>query len=254
MERVAQTSAYSNFLQYLTAFPDSDLVARAAARGPLAQFGCQSLTLWSNQNPEELACVGVHGMSDFDFERYSTLPVVFQTPLTESFLASTTIILPITEIINKFPQMAIDQDFWDDATEKNGNGDVGHVPVSVNGTPIGAFAFFCNRLNEWTPKAISILDGLSAALGLWMSHPLSNVLQPPKNASREGLSLTSRQVAILHLVREGKSNASISARLGFSQSTIKQELQWIMKRLKVHTRTEAAARASELHLIQPPPH
>lgn len=240
------------FLQYLTTFPQADSVVHAAIRGPLAEFGCKSASLWTHSNYQELVCIGMYGNDSYDVERYSRVSLDLQIPLTESFNTSSTILLPITNVVDAYPILKIDQDFWDDVVEKNGDGDVGHVPIYLEGIPIGAYTFLCDRLNEWSAKSISKLDGLSAALGLWLSNPLSGVrLKPPKDI-QEGLTLSPRQRQILSLVGDGKSNSSISAHLGFSESTVKQELQRIMKRLRVHTRTDAAVVARELQLLTPP--
>ena len=82
-----------------------------------------------------------------------------------------------------------------------------------------------------------------------MSNPASKIIGAPVNELHEGLSLTPRQIEILELVQQGKSNTYISALLGFSQSTVKQELQRVMKLLRVNDRSAAVTRANELQLI-----
>jgi len=246
-------TTYAGLLQFLTTFPSADAVAQAIARGPLAQFGCQSVNIWSHSNPEELVCVGGHGVERYDFPIYDRLSLNVQSPLTESFISSATIVLPVSEVLTLYPSLRVDQDFWDEIIKTNGDGDVCQVPIFANGIPIGAYSFLCDRINHWNPQSTTVLDGLAAALGLWMSHPGSKILGVAVNEIHEGLSLTSRQIEILDLVREGKSNAYISARLGFSHSTVKQELQRVMKRLKVSDRTSAVNRAMELNLLPSPP-
>lgn len=248
-----QAKTFSGFIQYLTTFPDPDSVAQAVVRGPLAQFGCKTTNLWVQSNYADLVCVGMHGLDDYDFQRYSRLSLSVASPLTQSFLNSETIVLPVSKVVEQFPTLRLDQDFWDDVLAKNGDGDIGQMPIFANGVPIGAVAFLCDRLNEWNLKSFAVLQGLAAALGLWMSHQQSNVLGNQFAAQHEGLSLTERQIQILTMVGEGKSNTAISARLGFSQSTVKQELQRIMRRLKVHSREEALQVATELQLLTPPP-
>ena len=246
---------FSGFLQFLTSFPAPNSVVEGAARGPLAQFGCQVMNLWLYSQPTELISIGEYGLGPYDFHRYSRVSLSVSSPLTESFITSSTIILPISDMTTNYPALMLDQDFWDNVTEQNGNGDVGQVPIFAKGVPIGAYSFLCDRINEWNPRATAVLDGLSAALALWMSNPSSNILGATFNGNHEGLSLTSRQIEILDLVGQGKSNAYISARLGFSHSTVKQELQRVMKRLKVNDRTSAVTRAMDLQLLSsPPPH
>jgi len=54
---------------------------------------------------------------------------------------------------------------------------------------------------------------------------------------------------ILAQVRDGRSNAAIGARLGYSESTVKQELHRITNRLRVRTRSDAVKWAEELNLL-----
>jgi DNA-binding NarL/FixJ family response regulator len=63
------------------------------------------------------------------------------------------------------------------------------------------------------------------------------------------LHVTERQKQILRLVEVGKSNTGIALALGYSVSTIKQELQRVMRAMGVSDRTEAAARARSLGLL-----
>lgn len=249
MDSETRRSTFSGFLQYLTTFPDPDSVATASVRGPLAQFGCRTFAIWVILNPEELNCVGTHGLENYGFDRYYRVPISFSAPLTDSFLASTTVILPVSDVVVKYPSLRIDLDFWDKVQSDFGDGDVGQVPIFVDGTPIGAFAFICDRVHQWDPRSIALLDGLAAGLGLWLSHPRSKIFDSPRLGNHNGLALTPRQIDILKMVEEGKSNLAIAHSLGFSQSTVKQELQRIMKRLKATSRDEAVSLAREMNLV-----
>lgn len=248
-ETTIRVGTFPSFMQYLTTFPEPDSVAQAMSRGPLAQFGCERISIWTHIDFQELVAIGYHG-SDMDIQdRYLRIPLTFLTPATHAFIGSTKVILPVGEVLNRYPGLQVDQDAWELMEKQMDNGDVVSVPLIANGTPIGAFAFLCNRQNDWNLRNTAFLDGLSAALSLWMSHPLSGAQELPQNAQHAQLALTPRQIEILNMVQLGKSNASISAHLGFSESTIKQELQRIMKRLRVRTREHAVERSLEMKLI-----
>ena len=210
------------------------------------------MSLWLPGASGELVSIGEYGAEEYGPERYARMSLKVHTGLSESFITSATILLPLSEVIHRYPALTLDVDFWDRVIELNGDGDLGHVPIIVNGIPIGAISFLCDRINDWDPRSSAVLDGLAAALGLWMSNPASKIIGAPINGLHEGLSLTPRQIEILELVQQGKSNTYISARLGFSQSTVKQELQRVMKRLRVNDRSAAVDRARELKLIPPP--
>jgi DNA-binding CsgD family transcriptional regulator len=244
-------ATFSSFMQYLTSFPNPDSVARAMCRGPLAQFGCHSISIWTHLDFQELVSIAYDG-PDIDIrDRYLRIPLTISAPVTHTFIWSTKVILPVGEVVAQYPALQLDQEIWHQLAKQTNNGDLVQVPVIANGAPIGAYTFLCNRQNEWNLNNIALLDGLSAALSLWMSHPHSGALEIPQNAHHAQLALTLRQIEILNLVQLGKSNASISAHLGFSESTIKQELQRVMKRLGVRTREHAVEQCLEMQLIIP---
>lgn len=240
---------FTGFLQYLNTFPEPESVARSMARGPFAHYGVTSLNLWVHQDFTDLVCVGTHGLiAEYD-NLYQRVALSFNAPITQSFLSGATVIVTLSEMVKAYPGLGIDNEYWNTVLEENGDGDVVQVPVLADGSPLGAFAFLTNRLNKWTPEDHAILDAVAAALGLWITHPRSSMLDLVTAAPSDGLNLSRRQMEILYLVREGKSNAAISARLGYSQSTVKQELQRITRRLRVHNRNEAVAQAIELNLL-----
>ena len=66
---------------------------------------------------------------------------------------------------------------------------------------------------------------------------------------RKAAGLTSRQVEILDLIAEGKSNKAIAADLELAPGTIKMHLSRIYKVLNVKSRTEAMAKFAKLKEI-----
>ena len=60
------------------------------------------------------------------------------------------------------------------------------------------------------------------------------------------LGLTSRQVDVLNLMRQGKSNKAICRELKLAEATVKNHVTAILKALKVTNRTEAVVRAGTL--------
>jgi len=66
---------------------------------------------------------------------------------------------------------------------------------------------------------------------------------------KSGVSLTSRQIDVLRLLCEGRSNKEIGRMLGVSQKTVKVHVTAIFKALNVVNRTQAAAKADKAGLI-----
>ncbi len=65
-------------------------------------------------------------------------------------------------------------------------------------------------------------------------------------ASGEGPSLTPRQIAVLDLIAEGKSNQEVGDELGLTAGTVKMHLTRIYKALKAKSRTDALAKFNRL--------
>ena len=66
----------------------------------------------------------------------------------------------------------------------------------------------------------------------------------------EANTLTDRQLDILKLMAEGKTNGSIARELAFSESTVRQETMAIYRSLGVAGREEAARVAQELGVLE----
>lgn len=65
--------------------------------------------------------------------------------------------------------------------------------------------------------------------------------------------LTPRELEVLQLLAEGQTNAKIAQSLRITTGTAKLHVEHILKKLAVSDRTQAAVRALELGMLQPPP-
>lgn len=71
---------------------------------------------------------------------------------------------------------------------------------------------------------------------------------PSRPATPESLGLTPRQVEVLRLLIEGKSNKTIGRLMDLSPSTVRTHVEAIFLRLDVHSRTQAVVAAARLGL------
>ena len=151
------------------------------------------------------------------------------------------------------PALAIDRHIWDPFLDRVGRRDAVCVPITSGGRPVGAIALLCTPRTSWGPADLAILEAVGAALGLWATHPGSGVTTAlaPGAAEPDGnvLKLTDRQIAILRLAEDGASNSAIAAALGYSISTVKQEIQRVLRTLRAVDRAAAAERARGLGLL-----
>src|SRR6266567_8415397 len=76
---------------------------------------------------------------------------------------------------------------------------------------------------------------------------------PPKDEpARRGDNLTQRELEVLRLIAEGKTNHDIAQALFVSVGTVKVHVERIIDKLGVSDRTQAAVRAVELGYLIPP--
>ncbi|HEX6027197.1 MAG TPA: response regulator transcription factor, partial [Solirubrobacter sp.] len=94
------------------------------------------------------------------------------------------------------------------------------------------------------PVAAAAADEL-ARLG----EPLERRLGRRAAAAHEGAGLSRRELEVMRLVSLGRTNREIARELFLSPRTVDMHVRNILAKLSCRTRTEAAARASELGLV-----
>jgi len=79
-------------------------------------------------------------------------------------------------------------------------------------------------------------------------------VEPPSAAATAPLTvpLSPRELDIIQLVANGATNQQIARQLGLSAGTVRNYNGRIFRKLRVTGRTEAAVRAIELGIVQPP--
>ncbi len=82
-----------------------------------------------------------------------------------------------------------------------------------------------------------------------MLKQLENVSEE-QNLAEKVKILTPRQIEVLRLIAEGKSNKQIAYELGLSEGTVKLHVTAILKVLNVYNRTGAVAAANHLGLLK----
>ena len=70
--------------------------------------------------------------------------------------------------------------------------------------------------------------------------------EQPRPATPLAGQFTHRQLAVLHLVRQGKANRTIARELAMSESTVKAHVRNVMQKLKATNRTQIVFLTQEL--------
>jgi DNA-binding CsgD family transcriptional regulator len=127
------------------------------------------------------------------------------------------------------------------------------IPLTKGSDPIGILCLTLSagaKMNVISPEALSVV---SKVTGIWLdslgvnSGSIANGSQATSAPSPE--SLSDRQLTVLRLMAEGKTNSQIAQELILSESTIRQEAVKIYRALGVHARSEAGKRAKHLGII-----
>jgi DNA-binding NarL/FixJ family response regulator len=117
------------------------------------------------------------------------------------------------------------------------SGALGYIPKSAPPRTILAAMQFVLAGNVYVPTLMA--QETAATRDQAQDHGL------PKS----GVTLTSRQIDVLRLLCEGRSNKEIGRALGVSQKTVKVHVTAIFKALNVANRMQAAAMADKAGLI-----
>jgi DNA-binding CsgD family transcriptional regulator len=240
------------FLRYLATFPRPEAVAEAVARGPLAPLGARTAVIWlAEESNTILRSISNYGLSGDIEQRYASVSTLLDLPNVRAFSENRVTIRPIASMTTEFGPLALDTAIWSALNERVPGGVVVDCPIVIESVPIGVLSLVCDSHAAWTGDDQLLLEGTAAALALWCTNPRSGAvpLRPRAGYLDLPLRLTERQAQVLLLADAGESNARIGALLGYSESTVKQEMQRILRMMRADDRLTAAARAREAGLL-----
>ena len=127
--------------------------------------------------------------------------------------------------------------------------------VGIVGLQAGAFGFLNKDLNiDALPRAVSgAVQGeaaISRSMGTRLLEQLRRRPDMPANGMRPVRSqLTSREWEVLDLVCERKTTDEMASELFLSPETVRSHVKSIYRKLRVNSRDEAIARATELRQL-----
>ena len=250
-----QAHALASFVRHLNSNPAPASVVRALVLGPLEFFGARSGGILAHEDGV-LRVVADHASESELLARYSTLPLTIDVPYTRAFLHDEALVTTRATLLADFPALAVDSPLWDAEDHKVNAAELVSVPVSHQGVHCGVFGFFTKAPRIWSLSDFLMLEGIAALIGLWMTHPASGISKSPAAPvhpiTDESLEFSARQLAILRLVAQDKTNESIAAHLNVSVSTVKHEIQRLLRALRSDDRHGAVAHARALGLVAEP--
>lgn len=206
-----------------------------------------SVSLQQLNQANEIVFAGQSGLSAVDAKRFQvTLDMNDTIPESDALRFGKLI------LINTLPywgnRYMLCEDFSLDAHSKS----FLVWPVYVSGTPIALLNMISRVVLQPSDELESFLKTIGSVFSMYfyrnvLSSPDEMDEQYPKNISEHtdsngnSLELSERQLVILRLISEERTNLSISQFLGYSESTIRQEIMKIFAKLGCSHRSEAAA-------------
>lgn len=241
------------FLRLLASHPSGDDVALSLNEGLFGQFTAHATTLWMLEEREVLALVGSAGYETDVLERWHRIPLSVKSQMVEVVRCNDIIIMPSEQLPIRYSTTRFSRERYARILDDRGYGEHIGIPVTHQGLCLGVAQFMTTAPRTWTSLEYSVLTGVSAALGLWATHP-DTPITPLYIASRKDapMILTDRQKDIIELVLRGAGNNQIAQELHVSVSTVKQEIQKVMRSTHENDRLAAAESAVEMGLLATP--
>jgi len=122
------------------------------------------------------------------------------------------------------------------------------VPIEKCNTPVAVLGVFCRPVIQLDTEIDSYIGAISSLISLYLyryidtehTQRISNKKFTIGERGARDQKLTERQILILRLISENRTNILISELLGYSESTIRQETIKIYAKLDCNGREEAA--------------
>ena len=240
----------SEFVEFLSVKDHTlqEILAQLVLR-TLEPIDATSAFISQLSNENTLTDVGSFGIGHQNRDDYlHTYDFRDKYPLTDSIRDSKII------WINTLPKWPEEYPSLKNLTYDTGERTFICVPIEKCGTPIAVLGIFCKSAVKPDKEIESFLN---AICNLFAMHVYRTIDSSPEvqqyadkrlveNQSIEKSELTERQLLILRLMSERRTNINIGELLGYSESTIRQETIKIFSILNCHGREEASRIYGEL--------
>ena len=241
------------FMRFMSGCPDSQSVVDALLHGTLAHFGALACHIYRYEEPNQLVLLAGRGLDEQIMARCRSASLDFDTPVADVFFSLEIESLSFSEMLNRYETIRIaDEQLWHDYINVHGDQTIICAPIIMNGIAVGAYTAFLPENYALNNIDHAVYAGIGSLLGMWMTHKDHVRLLRPMDfefVDDLPIQLTERQISILSLIADGRSVSSITQVLGYSPSTIRQEIQRAMKILRVTDRADAVLKARDLGLL-----
>ncbi len=251
LSNVDTMAVRSAFMRLITTRPDPNAMAQALAKGPFIIYQTFASTIYvPTDGGDALTLIGRWGFGSA-LDRYATVPLTVDFPLVRSFLTGQLLVKQAqTEMSNVLATTALAAVLGEQGRNSDGVSVIA-MPLQYGGVSIGGCVSFCTHRGDWTWNDHAYIDGTAALVSMWLQLRNLESQQQTLSGRRAPRTqmLTERQREVLRLVSEGKSNAAIAASLGYSVSTVKNDIASLLTFLGASRRKELVRKAEAAGLL-----
>ncbi|MFN8156363.1 MAG: helix-turn-helix transcriptional regulator [Candidatus Nanopelagicales bacterium] len=219
------------FLRVLAADPDGGTVATALARGILAEWNPEQVSVYVlDRSGEHLVEVASFGTITADRTDYSRVPLTVPTPFTQVLRTGEEGVWSLTDGAAAFPSVA----GWVAIQPSAETGECLVLPLWSAGRTVGVLSVLFSTPVEKSWRLRSALDSATAALAVW-SLGSARTTADSRTTGR-GVAPTERQRKVLDQLAAGRTNAQIAEDLKVSVGTVKTDLAHLFRLYGVRDR------------------
>lgn len=255
-----QSRTLLNMVRALMSRPTGDEVAQHLVLNLLRPHQPKSAVISLFGVDGALHAVGAFGVAPKSLETFKTMSLWDASPMADAIRANDMILLSTTEdVMNRYPWLGM---------KGRPAEPLAVAPLALMNQQVGALQITFADAPD-AEQLYADLTGVTAILALYLSLIRSNASskarpghlqavdvvaapatgepsgdQPAPDEENATQSLTERQLEILRLMARGLTNAQIAKRIGFSDSTVRQETMAIYRSFEVSGRREAVRMAA----------
>ncbi len=220
----------------LSAAPSEDRICRDLVLDLPERFSAGAAVLAQLRDDGALHVTGRFGYPGGD-QLPSRFPLTEDWPVIRALRQPEPLVLPTAaSVLDRFPRVA-------DSTCSPRP--FAATQLTYGGSPVGVVGISFERPIDDVDGVTLLLRTVRDVVGLYIGAAWDRDSELGRTAGRrtDDAPLSPRQLTILHLLAEGMGNAQIAFRIGFSESTVRQEAMTIYRALGVADRHSAVAAA-----------
>jgi PAS domain S-box-containing protein len=246
IDDLTRDGSVSALIRLVASQPDGDTLARAVVLGVLDSFQVIGASLYRvDLARRSFVLVGNYGVGTGTMSGLDELPLDVPLPISEVYRTASEYRATFSDLARDYPLAA----GWVLLYDEHPILEVTLQPVFARGLVVAVILIVTRGSlgRQWQVR--NLLDTTCAAVSCWTE--LASLRTSGVSARfSENLQVTDRQLRVLQLVAEGKTNKLIAVQLGFAEGTVRSDLLRLSRMLKVSGRHNLVEMAKHSGLLQ----